>query len=306
MKHILAILSVALVGAAVPAFAANYYDTYANPTVETSSSSVWIPEWNRSGTYTYETTTYENYQVIRSSYLDQGLGHDSYYKFRITGENVDLFIADYVDTTDGNPQTGTSYNNNALKNKGITQIGYRYLESNDPEKVGQTVSTGLRVYPSRTENVVFAQDTDNYWQKTMVEGTLDTIDTDRYKNAYVVTRNEYFLGKFQEGDVIEVYMQANGYGEAWSNTTNYMGGYGSGVTDASDQLASYQLGLGWNETRSAAPLASLDVGNGHRVFYSVYGETAGTPPPGGAAVYVVAGLFALGFIVLRRRKAIAA
>ena len=306
MKHILAILSVALVGAAVPAFAANYYDTYANPTVETSTSSVWIPEWNRSGSYTYETTTYQNYQVVRSSYLDQGLWHDSYYKFRITGNNVDLYITDYLDTIDGNPQTGVSDNIDALKNKGITQIGYRYLDSSNPENIGKTVSTGLDVAPNSAATYVFAQDTQNNWQQTLVEGTLDTIDTDRYKNAYVVTRNQYYLGNFNEGDEIEIYLQADGYGEAWSNTTNYMGGYGAGVTDASDRLAAYQLGLGWNETRAAAPLASLDVGNGHRVFYGVYGETVGKPLPGGTAVYVVAGLFALGFLVLRRRKAIAA
>ena len=309
MKRILAILSLALAGAAAPVFAADYYDTYANPTVETSTSSQWIPEWNRSASYTYETTTYQNYQVIRSSYMDQGLWHDSYYKFRITGDNVDLYITDYLDTIDGNPNTGVSNNNDALKNKGITQIGYRYLDSSDAANIGKTVSTGLDVAPNSAANYVFAQDTQNNWQQTMVEGvTLDTIDTDRYKNAYVVTRNQYYLGNFKEGDEIEIYLQANGYGEAWSNTTNYMGGYGNGVTDASDRLASYQLGLSWDETRKAAPLASLDVGNGHRVFYGVYGQAAasGAPLPGGAALYVIAGLFTIGFIVVRRRKAVAA
>ena len=53
------------------------------------------------------------------------------------------------------------------------------------------------------------------------------------------------------------------------------------------------------------PLAALDTTITNRVYFGVYGQVSGAPLPGGAALYVIAGLFALGFIVFRRRKAMA-
>lgn len=310
MKRIFSVFIVALAGTVTTAYAANYYDTYANPKVETSTSYEWRADWNTNVTYQHETVSYENYQIVKTSYFNQGLDHDSFYKIRITGDNVDLYISDYLDNIQD------SNNVDALTRKGITKIGYRYLALGGTESdnvkdanrvVGRTVTMGLTPDSNRTENYTFGQDKQNNGENVII----DEKDPDRYDNKHVVTRNHYYLGTFQAGDEIEIYMKADNMGEAWSNTDGYVGGYGSGVTDAWDRLAAYQLGLDSNAVRSAAPLASICVnGYSQRVFYGLYSEggsdTFGAPLPGGLPIILISGLFALGFWYVRRRKTVSA
>ena len=302
MKRILPLLTIALAFTAATASAADYYDVYVNPTITQTTTYVDPGDGNPNAVPIYhETVNYGEYEVIRTSYLYQNLGHDSFYKVHINGDNVSLYLADYIDNV------GDDYDDNALTTKGINKIGYRYIASNDTTKIGTSVSNNLVVDADKTKDYEVGYDKQNSWTPTVIE----VEEPGRYENQHTITRQQYYLGTFNAGDEIEIYMQANGYGEAWSNTTGYTGGYGDGVTDAADRLAGFQLGLGWdwNATRQAAPLASLDVGSGHRVFYGLYGEASegpvGSPLPGGLPVVLVSGLFALGFWYFRRNKTIA-
>ena len=268
MKHILPILTAALALTASAAFAIDYYpEYYSNGTTSLSADG------------TVETVSYDNYQVIKTSYPNQGFWHDSYYKFRITGNNVDLYLTDYIDNV------GDSFQKDALENK-ITKYGYFYLDSNDKSKINSSKVTTL----STDNRVQVGDPMKSPW------------------NDNKITRYGYYLGTFNEGDEIEIFMEdPNGTGR--SNTEGYIGGYGSGVTDASDVMVQYQQNLDYNAARKAMPLASLDTGNGHRVFYGVYaavgdgGGTVGSPLPGGLQIALIAGLFGLGFYFVRRRKA---
>ena len=105
-------------------------------------------------------------------------------------------------------------------------------------------------------------------------------------------------------------MQADGYGQAWSDTTGYKGGYGIGVP-ASDSVVQAQQHISWEQARKVMPLAALDVGSGHRVFFGLYvgaddDGPVGSPLPGGLPTALTCGIFALGFWYVRRRKAVAA
>ena len=299
MKRILPLFTIALAFAAMTSSAAEYYDIYANPIVTQSTTYKELNQWNTVPVY-HETVNYGEYAVIRTSYLYQDLGHDSFYKVHINGDNVSLYLADYIDNV------GDDYNDNALTTKGINKIGYRYIASNDTTKIGTSVSNNLVVDADKTKDYEVGYDKQNSWTPTVIE----VEEPGRYENQHTITRQQYYLGTFNAGDEIEIYMQANGYGEAWSNTTGYTGGYGVGV-DAADRLAGFQLGFGWdwNATKNAVPLAALDVGNGHRVFYGLYGEASegpvGSPLPGGLPVALVSGLFALGFWYFRRNKTVA-
>ena len=281
MKRILAILSVALAGAAVPVFAADFYDNFANPNVSVTRVNPDQPWTN----VTTQVINYGEYEIIRTQYdKDHPVAayQDSFYRIRVTGEKVDIYLTDAIDNVGG------AYQNNALENK-ITRYGYTYVASANESKI----STGSIKTLNTANRIQAGESMESPWNK------------DTTNNQNVITRYGYYLGTFQAGDEIEIYMQDSTGSFSKSNTNRFMGAYGEGTSFA-DTLVQYQKNVGWNEARSAMPLAALDVGNGNRVFYGIYGETAGTPLPGGAAVYVVAGLFALGFIVLRRRKAIAA
>ena len=281
MKRILAILSVALVGAAVPVFAADFYDNFANPNISITRAD---PNNQWSGVTT-QVFSYGNYDVIRTQY-DQdhpvAAYQDSFYRIRVTGDNVDLYLTDATDNVGG------AYQRNALENK-ISKYGYTYVASADQSKV----NTGNITTLNTSERVKVGESMESPWWHD-----------DTSNNQSVITRYGYYLGTFQAGDEIEIYMQDSTGNFSKSNTQGFMGSYGDGVNFA-DTLVQYQRNVGWLEAKSVMPLAALDVGNGNRVFYGIYGETSGSPLPGGAAVYVVAGLLAFGFIVLRRRKAIA-
>ncbi len=301
MKRILPILTIALVFAAMNSSAAEYYDIYANPTITNSTTYEKPGDGNPNSVPIYhETVNYGEYEVIRTSYVYNRLNSDSFYKIHINGNDVSIYLTDYIN----NDAISNSTNGNALTTKGINTIGYRYIASNDTTKVGTFSSHDLVADSDKSKDYTWGEDTKNGSKPTVIE----VEEPGRYSNQHTVTRNQYYLGTFNEGDEIEIYM-SNGSNEAWSNTAGYTGGYGGGVYE-SDRLAGFQLGLGWDwdATRKAVPLASLNIGNGS-VVYGLYGEssggTVGSPLPGGLPVVLVSGLFALGFWYFRRNKAVA-
>ena len=298
MKHILPILTAALALTAMTASAIDYYSDYILKADE--SGNVFYAPYNHDINIQTKVDNYQNYSVIRTNLPDQGFGHDTTYRVQITGEKVDFYLTDYIDSI------GSNYDDNALTTKGIKQIGYRYLESNVSSKKGTEVINNLKVDSSTTETYLFSQDKENNYQPAI----FDESNPDRYNTDYKynVVRNHYYLGTFSEGDVIEIYMSREEDGNGvWSTSTLYTGGYGEGVTDATDQLAKYQNGGNDEAARKAMPLASLTPAGGSRVFFGFQASGAatavGSPLPGGLQIALIAGLFGLGFYFVRRRKA---
>ena len=288
MKHLLAILIVALAGAAVTASAANYYDYYENVTVSPTTSTTIYPE---PGNVYYTSTVksnvvdYGSYQIVRTSNVGAEITKDARYSIRITGKSVDIYLTDFIDNV------GSPNNSNAIVNMGIAKYGYSYLDSKDASKIGTTEKMDVVADSTPIESKHFEQ---NAYYK------------------YDVTRNRYYLGTFSEGDEIEIYMQSNSGNEAYSYSNQYKGGYGEGIDiyEHTDELMLYYKNNDAAAARKAMPLAVLNPGV--QVYYGIYGQAAagggafGAPLPGGTALYVIAGLFAVGFIVVRRRKEVAA
>lgn len=229
------------------------------------------------------------YEVIRTGYDQYHTpsaydSRDSYYKIRITGGTGDIWLSDWIENI------GDSHQEDNLTEKGIDYYGYRYVSSNDTSKIG----------------------TYEYKKMEDVKGTSDYTHADPVKSPWndnQIIRYSYKLGTFSEGDEVEIYMKDTN-GEVWSNTTMYMGAYGDGVPNY-DALLMYQLNNDWAATRKAMPLAALDTGDGHRVFFGISGvgasgnDFSGAPLPGGLAISLVAGVFALGYWFVRRRNAAA-
>ena len=312
MKHILPILTAALALMASTAFAEyspiRYYEDYIVPAENntTNPGQVYFTPQSHNITISSKVDTYQDYNVIRTTLPDQGFGHDTAWRIQVTGEKVDFYLTDYIDTGD----LGSSTNNDSLIIKGIKQIGYRYLESNTVPK-GTYITKDIEVDSKTTEEYLFGQDKKNGWKETLIEEPNPT--SERYDNIHTVTRNHYYLGTFNEGDVIEVYMSrfeeesyVDGKKGVWSTSTLYTGGYGEGVTEATDQLAVYLAGGSWEAGRKAMPLASLTPEGGSRVFFGIQASAVGSPLPGGLPLALIAGFFGLGFWYVRRRKAIAA
>lgn len=302
MKHILPILTAALALTAATASAAEspipYYEDYILPAQKNNGKVFFTPQ-NHTISLESKVDTYQDYNVIRTNLPDNGFGHDTTYRIQFTGDNVAFYLTDYIDVGD----LGSSTNVDALTDKGIKQIGYRYLESNDASKKGTTDIHDIVASKTPAEQYLFGKDKNNN-NKTAI---VDETKKDNYDNIHTITRNQYYLGTFNEGDVIELYMsrEENGKG-VWSTSTLYTGGYGEGVTDATDQLAVFLEGS-WNAAREAMPLASLTPDGGSRVFFGIKtGPAVGSPLPGGLQIALIAGLFGLGFWYVRRRKAIAA
>lgn len=297
MKRLLAILTLALAGAATTASAAYYYDYYEDNVTVTPTTSYQPegPGWQP--TYYTDTVTYKDFTIERTSPHNTPLGSSAHYKISITSKKVDLYLTDFIDNT------GDDFDKNSIANMGVTYYGYRYLDadgnalSEDPTKIA------LPSNPDAIDTVVFT-----------------TSDEDGNPKDLAVVRKMYKLGTFTQGQVIELYMEDGQGGQAYSYSNIHnafdvdpegdaaQGGYGDGmkIVENTDKLLyNYYK----NENKAAAdkamPLAALDTTITNRVYFGVYGQVSGAPLPGGAALYVIAGLFALGFIVFRRRKAMA-
>ena len=225
------------------------------------------------------------YEVVRTGY-DQynqpGMNQDSFYKIRITGGTGEIYLSDWIDNI------GDSHQEDSLTQKGIQHIGYYYLDSNDQSKIqtGSIMELGTDITPVAVESM------QSPW------------------NSNVITRFAYKLGTFTEGDVLELYMDDIN-GSVRSNTTKYMGGYGEGVPVV-DQLVFYQTNYNWDLTRQLMPLAALDTGNGHRVFFGIYGSESegggvvGSPLPAPVVTLLIALFFGAALVMYRNRKQVKA
>jgi hypothetical protein len=319
MKYTLPILTAALALIATTASAIEYYypEYYSNTNYDVSSTTVGRPSpWNQDQTIPQQQQTidYGDYKIVRTS-PDYGVFSGdiiNHYKISITGDNVDLYLADWMDTATGKHQEDAL----TSLNKNLTSYGYYFVDGN----------THLDANGVEYDHEIFKmQDAVNDSSRYVVLETYPANDGD-------TVRHGYYLGNFSNGDEIEIYMQ-NEDGSIRSNSYNYEGG--RYFVDNYDQVVAARLGYGEGITaeekeiaRKTMPIAELAPSSGRSVFFGIYAGapeaflsvvsdgtsdiipddngTFGSPLPGGLQIALIAGLFGLGFWYVRRRKSIAA
>ena len=250
MKHILSVLTIALLSATAPLFAA---PAFTDPVFNGVSFNTATPYTNQN---------------------EQGVGNGSYYTIRFNGSG-DFYLTNKVASLYGNDEylTQSIY--------GITHYGFidsnnviHEFSINDPNNI-----------------VSFTSQSD-----------------EKAGTTYTVNREGYFLGHFDAGDEIQIYLaQKSGNTVLASVATNtpqqgvHSTGYGTIADGFNSALTLGQLyfpGEGMPQMNFGI------VASGQN--YVAGGDTFGAPLPGGLSIALVSGLFALGFWYIRRRKAIAA
>lgn len=312
MKHLLPLLTLALLGAAGTAFADHfYYDYYKDPGQSEVDNEYWVvDDWNKyeSGTDTF---TYKNFGVARNSdwaWVGKAdsevtgkavIDNSNFYRIRVIGNDVDLYLTDFVDTA------LDEYNENALYHH-ISGYGYRKLEMVEVDGRTQYVAVDapvvntLSVAEDGTPMVTYANSDD--------ASNLPTIDTVTNQGR-TIDRYQYYLGRFNDGDVLEVYVKDLDGGIAYSysgineidSTTSAPvgadgafgdGGYRVGL-QTDEMLNGYYFqdenlepeyhGFGEGEAAEAAraaasskamPLSALDP-SGSRVYFGIIAKVGG-------------------------------
>ena len=336
MKHLLPILTAALALTAATASAAFNYDNLqdqgytSKEYVDKAGNEVkvdnvwWIPNADS------QVIHFDGYDVIRTRYNETeksvANNQDTLYKIRITGESVDLYLTDWMDSYQSTKQV------DALTSKSIVEYGYYSLKSDD-----------YKIYTMDEEYFndpdLFVEDAQKYTYTNPSNG----------QKGETMYRHGYYLGTFSSGEEIELYMKdSNGNSVKSFSTVDQGGAFGDGI-DNYDQVVAANLVEQNREAylnndnakvaaaKKAMPLAALDTnwenvaqgkGEAHRVFFGIYGMpgsgnseggeggdeggdegggghgTSGHPLPGGLPIALVSGLFALGFWYVRRKKAI--
>lgn len=233
--------------------------------------------------YDVEWTQYDN------SHLEGTSGR--YFTINVTEGKGKIYITDIFN----NIQSPTQNEAIAHPNMGVTRYGYYY--------VGNPNDTSLHDFA--------VSDSDRVSQ---LDSPLDSYKLTEWDNAghsWEVTyyRNEYLLGEFKAGDVIEVYM-TDGNVAVSSNTP---------VNEGQNRhISNYDVRQ--DKLNPAMKIGTLYLGptHGTQVNFGIVGfasegsgtdeggGTVGSPLPGGLQIALIAGLFGLGFWYVRRRKTIAA
>ena len=254
MKHILAVLTVALFGVSAPVFAAF------------------------------------NYEVVSEHYynlFNEGTDYE-FYKIKVTEGTGKIYMTDFLNNINDSNQTDSIYQ------QGITRIGYYDVKGKDPTYTPSSSDYHMTDV-NTTDRIV-----------------VDSYQVNQWNNP--ATRYGYELGTFSAGDEVAIYVEQGEYGVG-----SYTGIQGRNTSryDAYsvDALAQYRNNWDWNAAKKAMPIAELTLyhsdGGSTQLRFGLMGaefsggETFGSPLPGGNAIYVIAGLFALGFF-LRRKQAAAA
>ena len=326
MKHLLPVLTLALLGAAATASATETYDPVFEDTYKYGEKyGYYVDPTVTNSTNKTQTINYGSYSVVKEADRSWGgstLKYNSFYKIH-ANEDIDFYLYDYVNTT------GDSNNTNSLLTSNVSKIGYRSyaLDATTGEyKLKEEKTFDLKVSSKEVFEVGFSG------------GPVE------------VTRYSYSLGSFLKNEEFEIFMSYNAddSGGVWSNSSANNapdGGYSlyESKTDENDKVTwytneslspnvdklmwAYQNGsyssamYGTNpefspakqvkddESANAMPLASLDPispssGAGLRATFGLYATPAvGSPLPDGLPIALIASLFGLGFWYVRRRKA---
>ena len=312
MKHILPILTLALLGAAATASAgttyteatflnSNYdsnYSYYLNPTVTTSTDG-------KTQTIDYGEG---QFQVVKYGGSDaESLMYQTYFKVH-ANDDINFYLYDYVANVYGDNS------GNALDGVGVKLIGYRTVGEADDFVVN-----------SDTKEAFLENGEKLTGYKGEVHGLGTPADTEIINREYLggggeyqVVRNSYYLGKFEEGKDYEIFISyaADGSDGLWSNADIKATGYDlyedetkavdypDGVVPIDKMMQAYksesfQTFKNAFESANAMPIAQLNY-----VYFGMRtGPAVGSPLPGGLPIALIAGLFGLGFWYIRRRKA---
>lgn len=237
MKHILPILTLALLGAAVTATAGNYYyDYYLNPPNTTPIDNNPSGYHNQSDTFTYGTrdnqgNTIDNpavFTLARESNwgnnLDYYANKDNFYRVEFANyvggvdpetsqytvnkisnkDKVTLYLTDFV--SEVVPQSNGPYNSssNALFNMGIVEYGYRELTSNgDGTYTAKNTTVSYDILVPDEDGKIVVND-----KKYRLSDNVTPIDSVSYFGDDRSTiRYKYELGTFDPDTIIEVYMK---------------------------------------------------------------------------------------------------
>jgi len=268
MKHILPILTAALLGVAAPVFA--------------------------------ETLNFDGFSVETTPYNNgggEGVGEGSYYTITKKGSGS-LFIANYLQTMSndlsgqGELLTDSQY--------GITHYGY-------------IDSTGT--YDFAIDDPRIKDQFEGYSYSGWVADPINHPNTGGYIGTTVVPRDGYFLGNFEDGDVIQIYLARKvgndvlvsvasntpqaitnpdspvKYTSRWGAKTDTNPSNGVGELFFPDGTPEINFVIMASTTRNIPGITD------------VAGGPVGSPLPGGVQIALIAGLFGLGFWYIRRRKA---
>ncbi len=313
MKHLLPILTLALLGTAATVSADNfYYDYYKDPSVSAvGNGSDTLDGWWYDKYFT-DSVSYKDFEVARNSNWNvEAINNSNFYRIHVIGNNVDLYLTDFVDNV------GSPTNENAIYNK-ISEYGYRNLSLVDGKYVATGDTTTYNLSVSEEDGTPIITKTTATGSSSSAAPTIDSLTltreeyneagTEKVEVSYDVDRYKYHLGTFNNGDVIELYMKDLDGGEAYSysnfnevgeNNTRVgaEGAFGDGgyrvnlQTDEmlhdyyfqNEQLESHGLngftGDNAEANRTAAsskamPLSALDP-SGSRVYFGIIASTAG-------------------------------
>ena len=205
----------------------------------------------------------------------QGVGNGSYYTIRFNGSGT-FYLSSIRNSNYGDQN---EYLTNSIY--GITHYGYidsnndlHKFEINDPKNIVE--------FTSMSESAP----------------------------GLTVTREGYFLGNFEAGQEIQIYLDGNIDGKAvWSATNSpqtevYSSRFGGKSDLSNPSMRVGQLFFG-DENSSEMNFSIVASGQSY-VAGGNNGGPSGSPLPGGFSIALVSGLFALGFWYVRSRKAIEA
>ena len=274
MKHILPILTAALLGAAATVSAGTTYteesflaDT--NKYTEKYDQLLTpINAYNKNGTYDFGdyTVTFQNNSRLTLH----------------ANKDVNLYVYDFVD----NVQSGT--NTSALNGDNpVKRIGYR--------EVGDTSEGTTRPLGAPDDSEV-------------VQMNYEGPEAERFD----IVRNSYYLGKFNANTDYELYVEYAtpiSDNRPWSYTD-----WGGGILADNDTLMAAYLAGSFDAIPTTAEASSatyatlvqvnsISFGLRSGPAPAAGGGTVGGPLPGGLQIALIAGLFGLGFWYIRRRKA---
>ena len=275
MKHILPILTLALLGAAATASAStfyyDYYLSYSNNDPVDNKVTVDGKEYrNQSDVPTYGTITSFNGDGVTVSedntftaHRESNWGNDitganpnNFFRIELGSENtqkVNLYLTDFVSSiygsdpyynSDSNALFNDTYDNEGnITKRAIVEYGYRTLTLNEETgkyEAGETKRFSTVIEDS--EGKIEIEGTDGvktYRLNTANVTELDKISVNDWNEP--VARYQYSLGAFDPGDVIEVYMKDSVGGEVYSFSSNVNGEYQlfdktSPVLDENDEI----------------------------------------------------------------------
>ena len=284
MKHLLALLTVALAGAATTAFAGTTYNetSFINDETYTAKyDKLQSPDiasvTGKNGTYNFGDYT------VTIQYSSQLKIH--------ANKDINLYVYDFVDNVKSGDNSGSALNGvNPEQNKlAVQRIGYR--------EIGDFSDGTIRPLgtPDDTETIQM-----NY--------------AGPEEERYDIVRNSYYLGEFKAGRDYELYVEYTSPlsdNRPWSYTDA-----GGGILANNDRMMaayfaqSFQT-IGTDAEALSATYATLvqtnSISFGLRSGPApAAGGPSGQPLPGGLQIALIAGVFGLGFYYVRRRKAMAA